>query len=213
MRALLLALGIAGVAPLASGQSVSLAGLLGSRALLVIEGQAPRAVAVGETVSGVTVRSITAEAAVIEVGGRQQTLRLGETPTQIGGGLSADAGRRIVLTGDSRGHFITPGTLNGQAVTFMVDTGASAIGLGQSDADRIGLAYRSGRPVRLGTANGVVTGWLLKARSIRIGDVEIFDVDTVVTPQAMPYVLLGNSYLGRFQMRRENDQLTLDRRD
>jgi aspartyl protease family protein len=31
-------------------------------------------------------------------------------------------------------------------------------------------------------------------------------------PGAMPHVLLGNSFLTRFQMRRENDQLTLDKR-
>jgi aspartyl protease family protein len=28
----------------------------------------------------------------------------------------------------------------------------------------------------------------------------------------MPFVLLGNSYLNRFQMRRDNDQMVLDRR-
>ena len=47
---------------------------------------------------------------------------------------------------------------------------------------------------------------------MRLGDVEVFDVDAVVTPQAMPFVLLGNSYLNRFQIRRENDQMTLERR-
>ena len=47
---------------------------------------------------------------------------------------------------------------------------------------------------------------------MRLGDVEVFDVDAVVTPQAMPFVLLGNSYLNRFQIKRENDQMTLERR-
>jgi len=42
--------------------------------------------------------------------------------------------------------------------------------------------------------------------------VEIHDVDAVVTPQGMPYVLLGNSYLSRFQMQRDNDLMTLERR-
>ena len=37
-------------------------------------------------------------------------------------------------------------------------------------------------------------------------------MDAVVTPQGMPFVLLGNSYLNRFEMRRENDQMTLERR-
>ena len=34
----------------------------------------------------------------------------------------------------------------------------------------------------------------------------------VVLPQPMPYVLLGNTFLNRFQMQRTNDQLTLDKR-
>ena len=48
--------------------------------------------------------------------------------------------------------------------------------------------------------------------SVRIGDVEIYGVDAVVVPDGMPYVLLGNSFLSRFQMRRDNDQMVLERR-
>ena len=42
--------------------------------------------------------------------------------------------------------------------------------------------------------------------------VVIYDVDAVVSPESMPFVLLGNSYLNRFQMQRTNDQLTLSKR-
>ena len=94
----------------------------------------------------------------------------------------------------------------------MVDTGASTVAMGVSDAERIGLAYRDGQPVRVGTANGLAQGWRVKLASVRIGDVEVYDVDAVVTPQGMPFVLLGNSYLNRFQMRRDNDQMVLERR-
>ena len=31
-------------------------------------------------------------------------------------------------------------------------------------------------------------------------------------PAPLPYVLLGNSFLARFQMRRENDQMVLEQR-
>jgi aspartyl protease family protein len=33
-----------------------------------------------------------------------------------------------------------------------------------------------------------------------------------VVPAAMPYILLGNSFLSRFQMRRDNDMMVLERR-
>jgi aspartyl protease family protein len=94
----------------------------------------------------------------------------------------------------------------------MVDTGATGVGLSVGDAERIGLDYKKGQPIRLNTANGQTQGWLVRLNSIRIGDVEVFDVEAAVSPGAMPYVLLGNSYLSRFQMRRDNDQLVLERR-
>jgi aspartyl protease family protein len=37
-------------------------------------------------------------------------------------------------------------------------------------------------------------------------------VQAVVVPGEMPFVLLGNSFLGRFQLRQENDVLRLQRR-
>jgi aspartyl protease family protein len=70
----------------------------------------------------------------------------------------------------------------------------------------------TGPSVRVGTANGLAQGWRVKLASVRIGDVEVYEVDAVVTPQGMPFVLLGNSYLNRFQMRRDNDQMVLERR-
>ena len=47
---------------------------------------------------------------------------------------------------------------------------------------------------------------------MRIGDVLVYNVDAVVSPAPMPYILLGNSFLTRFQMKRENDVMTLDLR-
>ena len=191
-------------------QSVALQGMLGTRALLMVEGGAPKSVAVGESHQGVKVLSTTSEAAVVEIAGQRVTLRLGDSPASVG--ARGTASSRIVLTADSGGHFMGQGSINGRAVQFMVDTGASVVGLSMNDAERLGLDYKAGQPARIGTANGTVQGWRLKLRSIRLGDVEIFEVDAVVTPQSMPFVLLGNSYLTRFQMKRDNEQMTLERR-
>jgi aspartyl protease family protein len=47
---------------------------------------------------------------------------------------------------------------------------------------------------------------------VRLGSVDVYNVEALVTPAPMPYVLLGNSYLTRFQMTRTNDQMVLERR-
>jgi aspartyl protease family protein len=62
------------------------------------------------------------------------------------------------------------------------------------------------------TANGSTMGWLVKLNSVRLGSIEIYDVEGVVSPAPMSYVLLGNSFLTRFQMTRMNDQLVLEQR-
>jgi len=47
---------------------------------------------------------------------------------------------------------------------------------------------------------------------VRIGDVEVFGIEAIVTPQPMPYILLGNSFLEEFQMTRMNDRMVLEKR-
>ena len=136
-------------------------------------------------------------------------MRLGEAPVSVG----ARTGRRVMLTADSGGHFVNSGTINGQTMQYMIDTGASTVAIGRTDADRMGLKYQSGQPVRMGTANGVGRGWRMKLDSVRIGDVEVFGVEAVITSQPMPYVLLGNSFLTEFQMTRINDQMVLEKRN
>jgi aspartyl protease family protein len=195
----------------AAAQSVAMTGSMGSRALLVINGKTITAGA-GSTVQGVKVISVQSDQAVVEVNGERQTLRLGVAQIDAAGPASAGGGRQIVLTADSGGHFQTLGTINGRTVTFMVDTGATSISMSSADADRIGLKYLQGQPIGLQTANGVVRGWRITLASVRIGEVEVFNVDGVVADREMPFVLLGNSFLSRFQMRRDNDQMTLERR-
>lgn len=201
----------AGAAGGAWAQSVALQGMLGSRALLLIDGGAPRSLAVGDSAQGVKLVSVGADSAVVEIAGKRVALRLGESPASLGERGQASSGR-ISLPADGGGHFMGSGSINGRPVQFLVDTGASTVALSVADAERIGLAFREGPSVRVGTANGLAQGWRVKLASVRIGDVEVYDVDAIVTPQGMPFVLLGNSYLNRFQMRRDNDQMVLDRR-
>jgi aspartyl protease family protein len=196
----------------ASAQTVALSGMLGNRALLIVDGGSPRSVAPGDTHQGVKVVSTAGDQAVVEIGGKRHTLRVGDAPASVGGGGPRAGGGRIVLTASGGGHFMAQGAINGNAVQFMVDTGATSVSMSAADAERMRLDYRSGQPVRMSTANGTTMGWRLKLSSVRIGDVEVFDVDAIVTPQAMPFVLLGNSYLSRFQMQRDNEQMTLTRR-
>lgn len=184
-------------------------GILGTKALLIVNNGAPKGVGAGESHQGVKVVAVGKDEAMVEISGARRTLHLGEAPVSVG---SKSGGKRVVLTADSRGHFINSGTINGSVMQYMVDTGASTVAIGRPDAERMGLKYLSGQPVRMSTANGVAQGWRMKLDSVRIGDVEVFGVEAIVTPQSMPFVLLGNSFLTEFQMTRTNDQMVLEKR-
>lgn len=194
-----------------SGPSVALSGVLGSKALLVINGSPPKTLAVGESHLGVKLISASGDQAVIDIQGKRSNLRVGDAPVSVGGGAGSGGGNKIVLPMGSGGHFMANGMINGRAIQFMVDTGATAVGLGVSDAQRLGIDYQKGMPVRMNTANGVAQGWLVKLNSVRIGDVEVYEVDAMVGPN-MPFALLGNSFLSRFSMNRSSDVMVLERR-
>jgi aspartyl protease family protein len=159
--------------------------------------------------------SLSGTQAEVEVGGQRRVLVAGASQVRVGGGESASAsagGSEIVLSAGAGGHFTTDGQINGKAVTFLVDTGASAIAMGQADADRLGIAYKSAPRGFAGTANGRIPVNLVTLSSVRVGDVEVANVEAVVMPSALQHVLLGNSFLTRFQMKRDNDTLRLTKR-
>lgn len=193
-------------------QNVLLSGTLGSaKALLVIDGQM-HTVAVGSTVKGVTLRSMGADEAVVLIGGKPFSLRMGASPVSLGGAGGGGGGNQIVLPAGPGGHFVADGSINGKATRFMVDTGATVIAMGHAEAKRLNLQVSSTPRGMANTAGGNVPVHEVQLRSVRIGDVEVYDLVAAVVPADMPYILLGNNFLSRFNMRREGDTMRLERK-
>lgn len=190
---------------------VHLNGMLGSRAaLLLIDGE-PRTVEVGATVSGVKLVALEGGHATVEIAGRRQLLTLGAAPGRVLAPQSS-APRQIVLPMGAGGHYTTLGLINGRVTSFLVDTGATSVSISQIEAEKLGLRYLYGKRLITQTANGIVPAYQVFLSSVRIGNVEVHDVEAIVIPGMMSHVLLGNSFLNRFQMRRENDVMTLELR-
>jgi aspartyl protease family protein len=213
LAALLAAAGL-GLAAGACAQRIALSGSMGSdKALLMIDGM-PQMLAVGASARGVTLRSLRDGVAEVEVGGRLQQLRLGAAPSRVGGaGDGPASGGAIVLPMGPGGHFSAQGAINGKSVSFLVDTGATVIALSQGEANRIGLDWKRGKPGLTSTANGTVPVYAVNLSSVRVGEVEIANVAAVVIPSDMPAVLLGNSFLNRFTMRRDSDVMRLEKKN
>ena len=193
-------------------QTVSMAGSIGdSKALLMING-APHTLAVGSTIKGVTLKRVMQGQAEVEVGGKTLLVAIGGAPASVGtGGGGGATGREILIAAGPGGHFIASGQINGKPVQFMVDTGATVIAMGRQEAERIGVDWKKGQPSMGQTAAGVVTAYSVSLTSVRIGDVEVFGVNAMVLPAEMPFVLLGNSFLSRFSMRRDSNVMKLEK--
>jgi len=195
----------------ADAADVNVIGLFPNKAVVVIDGGAPRVLSVGQKpVEGVTLISTDRESATLNIDGQRKTLRIGQHQA---GPPPTSSSQSATLTADPRGHFLIDGQINGGSVRFLVDTGATTIALSSGDATRLGIDYRKGRPGMMGTANGVATAYALKLDTVRVGDIVLNNVDAAVLEgNPMPFALLGMSFLNRMEMKREGQTMVLIRR-
>ena len=194
--------------------TVNVVGLFPGKALVSIDGAAPKILGTGQkSPEGVTLISVTGESAIVEIGGVRRTLRLGQAFNAVAGG-SGDTDT-VTLSADSTGHYITVGAINGRAVKFFVDTGASIVWIPSGIANQIGLPYRHGRPINMSTAGGSRSAWAITLDQVRIGGITLDKVEAAVGEGASTGgdVLLGTSFLSRLSMTRDGNTLKLSRKD
>lgn len=189
-------------------QSVSLVGCIGTQALLVIDGGAPRAMHAGEEARGVRVVSVGDGSVVVNVGHQTQELRLGANPVALG----TPAGAPTVLTAQPNGQFVVDARINGHTVRMMVDTGATLVALDREQAQALGLSLEGAQATAVRTANGVVRALRLNLQSVRVGNVEQHNVQAVVQDAPLPIALLGMSFLRAVDLRHQGDRLVLQSR-
>ena len=202
------------MAPLAApAADVAVIGLFSGKAVLVIDGGKPRTLKAGETSpEGVRLISATSESAVVEMGGKRQTLIPGQN-TFISAASTGAGGMSVTLSADTRGHFVTTGAINGNAIQFLVDTGATVVTLSSGDARHLGINYLAGPRAYSQTANGVVPVYRVKLDSVRVGDITANNVDAIVIEgNVLPIALLGMSFLNRMEMKRDGMTMTLVKR-
>jgi aspartyl protease family protein len=99
---------------------------------------------------------------------------------------------------NARGDFVVEGHIDGVAVRFVVDTGASEVVLSRADARRVGLDPDALAYTRaFTTANGTVFGAPVRLARLAVGGVALADVRATVTEGGLETSLLGMSFLGR----------------
>ena len=167
----------------------------------------------GETSpEGVKLISADSEEAILEIDGVRQSYTLGSHQSARSFQSNRTFSEARVYA--NQGMFITSGLINGQPVNLLVDTGASSIAMSTAHADRLGINYRYlGKKSMASTASGVANTWLIKLKSVKVGDIEVRDVEGAVIEGAGPStVLLGMSFLKHVKMQREGNLLQLQQK-
>ena len=197
------------LASTATAQSIGVVGVFPGKAVLVIDGAAPKTYTIGSLVAPeVRLLSVSDAGAVLNDHGKRQTLPVG---THFSRARTND-NASVTLQADSRGHFVTPVQINGLSVSMVVDTGATLVMLSADEARRMGIDYKSGMRVTVATANGRVPAYQIRLNAVRVGDIELNQIDALVQENGLGVGLLGMSFLNRTQMRRDGEQMVLTKR-
>jgi aspartyl protease family protein len=195
----------------AGAADITLFALFKDKAILQVDGTR-RVLATGaESPEGVKLVSTDtqAEEAVVERDGKRETLRLGVVFSAFQGA----AQQSVTLFADTNGFFHAEGSINGAAVTFLVDTGANTIAINSATAKRAGIDYTKGRPGTAKTASGYARMYGITLDSVKIGEIVLRNVEAGVIDGPQPETpLLGMSFLNALDMKREGNKMELTRR-
>ena len=195
-----------------AAQKISLQALFQDKAIIVVDG-ARRVLKSGEaSPEGIRLLSTDTreEKAEIELDGKRETLKLGVVTASFASKGKGSA----TLYPDRGGHFFVDGQINGTPVRFMVDTGATVVAMSGATANRIGIDYRgNGRPGMASTPAGYVNTYDVLLTSVQVGDITLYNVEGSVIEGDHPReTLLGMSFLGQLDMRRDSDKMELSER-
>jgi len=123
----------------------------------------------------------------------------------------ADDGRSaVMLQQDRSGHYSAEGEVNGQAVHFLVDTGATDVAVSENLARGLGLEF--GPRITVMTAAGPALAWRTRLTSVRLGGLSRENVRATITPGLGAQALLGMSFLKHFSIRQDGAQLVIENR-
>ena len=193
----------------AAATDVSLIGTFDTKAaILAVNGGAPKTVKVGQSFGGVTVVSVEKERATVDVDGKRRVLVRGQTYSTSG---PSDRQTAVLIAGQN-GHYTTQGQVNGGQVRFVVDTGASVVALPANDARRLSIDYLKGQLTTVQTAAGPTPAYIVRLDTVRVGGIELNNVEGMVIESGLPIALLGMSFLNRVEIRNDAGQMTMIKR-
>ncbi|GAC13172.1 retropepsin-like aspartic protease family protein [Aliiglaciecola lipolytica] len=114
----------------------------------------------------------------------------------------------VKLKRNRMGHYVASGLINGQPVTFLLDTGATNVSVPAHIASELGLV--AGARYTASTANGNVTVAQTNIDQLDLGSIRLNDVRASINPGMLSdEILLGMSVLKQLEFTQRGDWLIL----
>ncbi len=190
-------------------EKITVMALFNNKAMIKIDNKQLMLKAGETSPEGIKLISANSREAILEYNGVQKTYKLG---SEISANFKGPAeGITVTVAPDLNGMYEVNGAINGFQVKFLVDTGASLISMNRSDAQRIGIDYKmTGIEGITETASGHTGIYVVNLDTVSVGDITLNDVQAAVHDDNFPTtILLGNSFLSRINMTREDKILQL----
>jgi aspartyl protease family protein len=114
----------------------------------------------------------------------------------------------VHLASSRQGHYMAGGKINGEEVSFLLDTGATQVAIPIQVAQRLGL--QAGAAITISTANGRATAHRTRLERLQLGAIVLTDVEALIAPgMDGDDVLLGMSALKQLEFTQRGGTLML----
>jgi len=129
---------------------------------------------------------------------------------QLNSIATLDEPDEVVLVRNKYGHYVATGEIHGEAVVFLLDTGATDVAIPDTLARRLNL--KRGAQFIAHTANGQVKSWRTRLDRVNLGGIELTNVRASILPSMEgDEVLLGMSFLKQLELVQRGETLTIRR--
>ncbi len=194
---LLMSLAMPVVAASPAPGEVRVVGLIKGGAVITVRGKQHLLKEGQRSPEGVRLVASSARAATLEVDGKEYQFAL----SRALGAYHKPRQTSTIIAINPAGQYLLGGSINGQPVEFLVDTGATAVAMNTRSARRLGINFAAGKPGLVSTAGGMVKSYAVMLDRVKAGDIEVRHVRAAVLEGVYPtHVLLGMSFLGKVKI-------------
>ena len=116
----------------------------------------------------------------------------------------------FIIKQNPNGYYFIDGAINGKALSFVIDTGASFVSMPSSVARNARISCKG--KVDMQTANGSTDGCITSIQKLTFGPFEIKNVMAVIAPN-LKQPLLGMNVLQQLKIAQEKGEMRLSTRD